>query len=193
MLLWKLCSKKTSYLKKNKINFYKNDILKQYFLNRCTPNTNSWLIRKKFLIDNSIYFDRELNWGEDMLFFSKILTIDKSVTCVPEYLTYNNKDVKNSLSTNNINKLTKDLLWIEKYKKFLTSISNDEKRNQEVLDAINGYFLPAVLVYRLYQNKNHISIENYKKALNNTSYYIDKIKMINGLRSIKLLIIKKLL
>lgn len=97
---------------KARFNFKTGSILVDYLKNKCTPNTNSWLIRKAFIFKHNIKFQEDLNFGEDMLFFSEILLNSKNTVCVNEYLTNYFLNITNSLSENSIEKITLDLLWL---------------------------------------------------------------------------------
>lgn len=165
-----------------KIDLAKNDIITNYFLNKTTPNTNSWLLRREFLVENELFFEEELDWGEDMLFFSKILTLDIQVQYNENYLTNYDLGVPNSLSTNDLNKVKKDLRWIDEYKSFLEKVNQSSVRKQKIKDVIESYFIPALVLYRIFSNKEKISIQEFEEL----KVYFQDFKFNNGLRSFKL-------
>lgn len=179
--------------KKKKIEFLTGDILAAYFFNRCTAHTNSWLIKREFIIQYNIKFDAGIDWGEDMLFFAKVLTLSTQIQCVKEYLTFYKTDVENSLSINNIGKLYKDIEWINKYKDYLNHLTLPKSRKQSVFAAIDGYRLPAVIIYRLNQNRPVVDKIEYKKIYTDVQQYIYKLKLNNGIKSVKLYVYSKLI
>lgn len=179
-------------IKRAKMNFTEGDILIKYISNTCTPHTNSWLISKIFLDKHDIIFTPGINWGEDMLFFTKVLTHCTDIVFVKEFLTqYNYCSVPGSLSENNIDKIEKDINWMKLAMEYIESNIKDEKRKKKAMKAYKNYRLPGAVVYRLYLNKNNISKEEMAKSIEKYSEYINDVKMVNGLRSLKLMVYKK--
>lgn len=174
--------------KKSWQNFLKGDVLEEYLLNKCSPHTNSWLISRDFLMLNNLFFEVVLDWGEDMLFFAKLMALNTELQCVEEYLTFYRLGVSDSLSTTDINKINKDILWLNMYMKFLNETDIDISRKQRVLESINNYRLPALVVYQLWSNRNLLNNDDFSLVHNEMERYIHNIKLNNGLRSIKLYI-----
>ena len=177
---------KTGKVRKSNTN-YKTDILKSFLLNKLDINTNSWFISKRFLLENNILFDTDLKWGEDMLFFIKVLALSKSVKYLDEPLTNYNIEVSNSLSSFKKDKLNQDVIWVNRAIEFLKS----NNFNEEYINALWNYRLPSLITYGLYSLKNEISLEEYKDLKQSYYKYYQNLKFNNGLRSIKTWLYKK--
>ncbi|MBD7913311.1 glycosyltransferase family 2 protein [Clostridium cibarium] len=176
--------------KRGRICFRKGDILIDYLYNTCTPHTNSWIIRKEFLNKYNIRFSEEINWGEDMIFFSKVLLHEKDVSYVKDYLTEYHISQFNCLSENSIDKIDKDIFWMEKLKRYILENESDKKEREKLIYAIETYRLPAGIIYRIWNNIQSFHESDLKFMLNKYSSYLRKIRVSNGLRSIKLICIK---
>ena len=174
---------------KARMRFLEGDILDKYIKNITTPNTNSWLIKKDYLNKFDLRFPIDLNWGEDMTFFLKVLLHDKNVKCVDKYLTEYHLSDTNSLSSNDMNKIQKDIIWMEGVKEYILANERMEIRAKKAVKYFDSYRIPAAIIYRLHNNmlkidkKGRIFIENYQS-------YINKIKLTNGVRSLKLIFYK---
>lgn len=171
---------------KARMTFIEGDIIEEYFLNKCTPHTNSWLIKKDFIMRNNLNFDTELNWGEDMLFFAQLLTLAINVEVEKNFLTNYTLNVEDSLSTHDINKVDKEIAWLNKYVDFLKKNSSDQVRNKSILDAINFYRLPALIIYRFFKYKKIFNNKENLHIFDKHRHYIRQLKFNNGLRSFKL-------
>lgn len=168
---------------KSKMALNSNDILKDFILGKIDVNTNSWLIKKSILIDHAIYFKENLTYGEDMLFFIEVLLHAKKTGYILKELTFYNIGVDNSLSKNSFDKVYKDIVWIESAIQLIEKDCKNEKRKAILIDALNGYRLPAAVVYRLLLNKSQLP--NYQECKESLMIYIKKFRFNNGLRSIK--------
>lgn len=174
---------------KAKMRFLEGDILDKYIKNITTPNTNSWLIKKDYLNKFDLRFPINLNWGEDMTFFLKVLLHDKNVKCVDKYLTEYHLSDTNCLSSNDINKIQKDIVWMEGIKKYIHDNERVEIRAKKAVRYFDSYRIPAAIIYRLHNNMDKIDKKS-KVIIENYQSYIDKIKLTNGVRSLKLILYK---
>lgn len=172
--------------KRSKFSFVEGDVLEDYLFNRCTPNTNSWLIKKEYIDQFKIRFSIDINWGEDMEFFSKVLLHDINIKCVKQFLTYYYKGQPNSLSTNNLGMINKDIFWLERLIEYIEKYELDIGRKTKVISAILSYRLPASIIYRINSYKNNCDKQILKCRMKELKEYLKKIKVSNGLRSIKL-------
>lgn len=172
---------------KARFKYYEGDVLDKYLYNICTPNTNSWLIKRSYLNENNIRFSPNINWGEDMEFFGKVLFNDKNVKCVDESLSYYFRDKSNTLSENNLDKINKDIYWLERFKNYISDNENDEKRKVKLIECIDTYRLPANIIYRMKMNLGVVEDKEIINIRSSFKQYIDKIKLTNGLRSLKLI------
>lgn len=175
---------------KTKFTYRYNDLLEAYLYNRCVPNTNCWFIRKGFLMENEVRFPEKYQWGEDMLFFSKLLCLERDVAFDSRALTTYNVLVQNSLSSNTIDKMNHDIAWIEELKQYIAENIVEAKRKKALLYAIDSYRLPALIIYRLLKNKNIIDKNTYEKVKRDMHLYINSFAFSNGLRSLKLYLYK---
>lgn len=180
-------------IKKSKMKFSEGDILLNYINNITTPNTNSWLIKKEYLDKFDIRFPTEYSWGEDMIFFSKVLLNDKNVKFANEYLTEYHISNTNCLSENNIDKIEKDIKWMQVVKTYILENELDSNRAKVLINSIDSYRLPAAIVYRIYLNRNELKKEKIYSLMNMFKPYLKKIKLCNGIRSIKLIIFREYL
>lgn len=171
---------------KPKMKFYQGDILEKYIYNKCTPNTNSWLIKKEFLEKYKIKFNTNISWGEDMDFFSRILLHEKNVKIIEEYLTCYHQNYPESLSQNEVNKIYKDIRWMENTKSYIAEHEVDTLRKTLLIRAFESYRIPGAIIYRLNLNLHISDKDTLKIAFKDMEKYTKKIKLVNGLRSIKL-------
>lgn len=168
--------------------YKEGNILTEYIYNRCTPNTNSWLIKKDFIINNKIFFNSNKKWGEDMLFFINIILLCDEVKAVSKRLSIYNIDISNSLSENSINKINEDINWMNDAKKYIKMYGKSKKIIYHGIKAFDSYRIPAAIIYRIYQNRNIKSSKDLKKIMIANKQYLRKIRFTNGIRSIKLLV-----
>lgn len=174
---------KGNTIKENRLRSNSKDYFMDYMSGKMKIHTNSWLIKKSFLDKKNILFDYDLKWGEDMLFFSKVLLTGKS--CIlNENLTIYREDVDGALSTNTLNKIEEDILWVERLISYINK--NDIENKQAYIKMIQNYRLPALIVYRLYSNLNIEKKDVIAKKYDRNYKYIKNKSNINGLRSIKL-------
>ncbi len=169
-----------------KINFYEGDILEKYLYNKCTPNTNSWLIKKSYLDKYNIRFSPNIDWGEDMIFFIKVIIHDKNIRCVKDYLTEYHMNNVNCLSENNLDKIEKDIYWMKKISNYIVENEADINRKEKAIKAIRSYRLPGAIIYRLYSNLNIVDSHIIKRKLKELQEYLKEMNFSNGIRSIKL-------
>ncbi|MCO7019814.1 glycosyltransferase family 2 protein [Vibrio paracholerae] len=176
-------SKKT----KSRMNFRTRDFCLDYLLNRTTPNTNSWLINRKFLTDYMIKFDESLSWGEDMLFFSMVAYhANRYKTCDGFYTQYNMYNAGSlTQSFNYESKIEHDVLWLDKLNSYFVSTGNG-KSVDKYLSAINEYRKPALIIYNLFSLLKCSSRDSFKVIYLKYKGEISNISLNNGLRSVKL-------
>lgn len=147
--------------KKCKTLFKEGDILIDYILDRVKVCTNSWMIRKKLIDKYNICFPENVSWGEDMEFFSEVLSKTDRICFVNEYLTnYVFHEDDNRLSTFSLDKLDKDFDFINRL-----IIKLKANKNPLLKKALVDYRLSALITYRLY---NSLKIGLNKKILLNT-------------------------
>lgn len=160
-----------------------------YLANTCTPNTNSWLIRRDFIIKNKIYFKENISWGEDMMFFSEIILKANKVNFCNEYLTTYNTGVSDSLSINNISKIEKDIYWLNLVKSNIENSLLDNNYKLKCIDVIDGYRIPGSILYRVFYNMNTLSRKELYDILEKNRAYLNRLSLVNGLRSFKIYLV----
>lgn len=175
---------------KAKMKFVGGDILVDYLYNICTPNTNSWLIKKKYLNQHQIRFEPDINWGEDMMFFSKVLFYDKNIKFVKDYLSQYHVSSNNCLSENSIDKIDKDIYWMEQVKSYINLHEKNDYRKEKALEAIDSYRIPGGIIYRINSNLSVLEQRELTNLINTYNQFIKDIKLTNGFRSLKLLLFK---
>lgn len=172
-----------------KIKFSTKQVLKKYFLNQLPIHTSSWLIKKSYLDMYNIRFEEGVSWGEDIEFFTQVLSLSKNITFVDKYLSNYYIGDEDSLSAFTLDKIDLD------YKSITRILNNDNITiGTEERSALIHYRLPALLTFRMVDaisksydlNEIRLYYEKYNANIN-------EFKFNNGLRSIKLyLAIKKL-
>ncbi len=163
--------------------YYKEECLKYYFLNKLKLQTSCFVIRNSIIQKNKLSFTDKLSWGEDFEFFSKAIFHSKKIIFLKENLVlYNNNASNVKLSNFKINKIDDDYFVINKIIKEM-QLSKSEK------SALLNYRLPALIVYRLKDAyRQGLSINEIKKYYSKYEKAINKFKFVNGIRSIKLYI-----
>lgn len=169
---------------KVRIDFNEGSILLPYLYNQTTPDTNSWLIKKELITNNSIVFPIDLNWGEDMTFFAKVLMHDNNVSTPAEYLTIYDINVQDSLTKQDDNKIEKDILWLESLYQYFRINLNNKKLLIDCKSAIFGYRIPALIIYRIH-SISKVDVAKASYLFEKYYTYIKKLKFNNGPRSIK--------
>ncbi|AMB99870.1 hypothetical protein AWM75_07775 [Aerococcus urinaehominis] len=169
------------------IEFINGNILINYLKNRTTPHTNSWLIKKSLINRHQIRFNEKLNWGEDMLFFIEVILNSEQVAC-ERYLTNYYRLETNNLSEDNLDKIEKDIQWQEKAMKkiYMNSIYPNQ---EEAVNIIKGYRMPAAIIYRLLSNLKLLDKKELAEYIVKYSEQLKSIKINNGLKSVKLLVL----
>jgi len=187
-------------LTKEKINFLEGNILLDILKDRTGGWTGTWVIDKKIILDNNIWFTKDCSWGEDTEFYIKICAITK-VCCVKDYLAFY-RVRENSLTSKNsqIKKVDEINIWITLEKWMEENKDNlIYKDIDNIKNLVYGFMIPNSItkhLYTLLKNSSTKEIrENYQeiqKKLNKE--YLKKFRFNNGRKSveicIKLLIIK---
>lgn len=181
---------KNKKVKKARFKFNTGDILIAYLKNITTPNTNSWLIKKEFLIQNNIRFSEHLNWGEDMLFFLEILVLENNIKTTYEYLTYYHLDTQNNLSEKSLKKIDKDIEWWNFFKNKISNYNINSLKAEKVYSIIDNYRIPGTLLSHIKSFEKELESAEITKLLMNYKPLINEIAVINGIRSLKLLFLK---
>ncbi|WP_161567333.1 glycosyltransferase family 2 protein [Exiguobacterium sp. SH4S7] len=177
------CEISNSISKQVSCSFKTKNVLNNYIKGKTSIHTNGWLIKKKYIEDNQIYFRENTSWGEDFEFFCKVLFNTKKITFVRDYLTnYYVDHSPNQLSTFNLNKIDAD------YESIMYLISTELGENKDIRNALLNYRLQALIVYRLntsiQRNEKQSQILFYYEKY--SDYFKKKSLFTNGLRSIKL-------
>lgn len=160
--------------------FTNKNVLLSYLKGDIKAQTNCWLISKQILKSNALFFDTDMNVGEDLLFFSKVLSKSQNISFVPEYLTEYSVNTINSITNININNIEKHNQWIFRLVNWLDDL--DKKKFRKEKSVLLGYRLSIGTVNRLLkQNEANLSKKNtiYKYQINRYIWNIS-----NGFKSI---------
>ncbi|MBC9229530.1 glycosyltransferase family 2 protein [bacterium SPL81] len=171
---------------KSRFNFFNEDLLYGYLTNQCTPNTNSWLINKEFLIRNNIKFKSGICWGEDMMFFSEVIVKANKIYPCREYLTIYNMGLMGSLSVNSMDKIKEDIFWMSYVKDLIINSNLSEDYKLRCAQVVECYRIPAGIIYRIFENTKLLSQTEFLNSYLCYYKYMKGIRIINGLRSLKL-------
>lgn len=172
--------------KKAKFSRPDSGFIYSYLANICTPNTNSWLVRRDLIKKNNIYFKENISWGEDMMFFSEVILKANKVVFCDEYLTIYNVGITDSLSSNNIEKIKKDIYWLNIVQCNINNSLLDCEYKMKCINMIEGYRLPGAILYRILYNINNLSKKDLYAILYENRAYLRKLSFVNGLRSLKM-------
>ena len=175
--------------KKARLNFEEGDILSDFLLNTCNPHLNSWLIKKSFLDDYGIRFSPGVSWGEDMIFFSKVLVNDTDVIAYQDYLTEYHIGQPGSRSENAMDTIKRDIEWMGIVKHYISNRVKDPKRRGDAIAAIDSYRIAGAILYRLDRNSNLIDKEDLRNLIGNYGDFLRIFNFSNGTRSIKLMLV----
>lgn len=173
--------------KKAKIYFKKSNLLINYLKNKTTPNTNSWIIRRDILINKRLFFEVGNNLGEDMIFFTSLILVTKNINFVKAYLTNYYISTEDSLSKKIDDKVQRDFLWMNKLKKNINDSDISTREKHKSIKIIERYRLPVGILNTIFYSNN--SFEEKKKLFKKNKNSIKKMKLVNGVRSLKGLII----
>lgn len=166
-----------------KTQYKMNNALKEYLLGKLKLQTACFLIKKEVIEKNNLEFRIGADWGEDYEFFCKLLKHSKKITYLKEYLVYYNvKDMNDKLSRFNIQQVEKNMVMIENIKRENLLTTSEKK-------ALINYLAPALIINFLYYNFNKIDPTVVRKIILQNKEYIDNMKFVNGLRSIKIYIL----
>lgn len=168
---------------RKKTKFKNGDILLDKLLGKINIHTTGWMIKKEFLEKNKIKFKKDISWGEDFEFFNELVATTNRVTYIDEYLTnYVVEHSEEQLSKFSLDKIDKD------FESIMRTIKNKKiNRNKIIEDALIGYRLQGMIIYRLILAFNKgIDTNEIKRYYEKYSKYINKTTYNNGLRSIKL-------
>ncbi|MDU1316074.1 glycosyltransferase family 2 protein [Anaerococcus hydrogenalis] len=175
--------KKNNKKRKVKTLFRNRNVLLNYILGNNKFHTSSFVFRRDFIVNNDIYFDKDLSWGEDIYFFIKALSKTRKINLVEDYLsTYISGEDENALSVFSIEKIYDD----EKFVKKIILDSDIKLNNEEKKALINNRYV-GLLIYRLLQA---LDMGYDKKIVKDyyTKFYSDihNLSFSFGIRSLKL-------
>lgn len=158
-------------------------VLENYLKGKTRIHTNSWLIKNELINNHQLSFEEGLQWGEDIIFFSRVLSLANHISFVKENLTNYYADYgDNQLSSFNIDKIELDIKSMDLLQEYLTLY--DENKASKI---VKYYRLPALITYRLISYISDIENLGTAKDLYYKTYDDNsKFMFINGVRSLKL-------
>ena len=150
------------------------------------------LIKTEFIKNNNITFDESLSWGEDMLFFSEVALKAKAFSACKKFLTQYNMYNSDSLTESfcYLSKIENDLKWLNKLENLIGTIVDDLSMADSFYKLVFGYRRPGSVIYNLLHASEKLNKIELKSEINKNKNYINDIAMVNGLRSLKMFIIK---
>lgn len=177
--------------RKARLNFAEGDLLSKFLRDTCNPHLNSWLIKKSFLDDYGIRFSPGVSWGEDLIFFSKVLVNETNVIAYKDYLTEYHIGIgqSGSLDENSMDKIKKDIEWMGTVKQYVGSRVKDPKRRDEAIAAIDSYRIAGAIMSHLDRNSNLIEKEDLRNLIGDYGQFIRIFNFSNGVRSIKFMLV----
>lgn len=175
----------TGVMKKDKIRFKEGNIIIEFLKEYMNAQTITWLIKKDILIKNNIVFKDTLNYGEDLLFFLKLLSIEQCC-CVKEYLAYYNMH-EDSLTNNLENQLIlpqifeEYIQWINENKKNILS----EIEVKELIKIINSYRIPSNMLRTFFDSIKFYNYDLIEKNKESFKKYCREINIFLGANKIR--------
>ncbi|WP_448162914.1 glycosyltransferase [Bacillus mobilis] len=185
----------TSKRIQNFTEFQKGDIAISYLTRKVIAQTSTWIFKKSIVIDYNIRFQPGCNWGEDLEFLFKLISVT-NVCYVDEYLT----DYR-VLSDGNLTSKYKDYnlktnieLGVCQRIKEWTQINHTNliTTDQKKLDTIIvTHLFPFTIIHSAYTyltSVNHIEKDVLIQIKSDLKRYCQKIYLRNGVDSLKLYI-----
>lgn len=179
------------------MNLLEGKISFHELLNKNFPQTSTWLIKKSILAPN-IVFTPKCNWGEDLEFFSKVLTLGKVCSVSEALSTYRLRESDSLTSNYNVNSMKSSLATWKRLRAWLKDNSHVAPlKVKEGIDFIDKVKIPEVLIeliWNCYKDKalkqeckTILREEENRKYLDNINFTFSK----EGLKNwIKLFIAK---
>lgn len=176
-----------------KTKFIKGNIASNYLTRNIIAQTSTWIFKKSVVKDYNIRFTPNCNWGEDLEFLFKLMSVTE-VCYVDEYLTYYRilqngnltsryQDYK-LLTTTELEIYRRIKKWIQ-----MNSVYLIEKDPKSLIQIIDTYLFPSTIINSSYMFINYN--EQLKKDLvkmieSDLKKYCQKIYLKNGRKSLKL-------
>lgn len=167
--------------------------LDEYFLNYNMCTSCKTLFSKNMIEDNSIFFDKNMSYGEDMLFaFKAYISSKKSyyVNNAGYHYVMNSESVSHSKDVYKCNKYMDDNLKM--YKFYLNKIVNEKTKKYAIARCLLNY-LNAI--DELININYSVKIMDIKKSYNKYIYYFSmidftNIKFVKLFNKIRILLLK---
>ncbi|MHC1681565.1 MAG: glycosyltransferase family 2 protein [Clostridiaceae bacterium] len=180
-------------IKKEKISFVEGNILIDILKEKTGGYTGTWVIDKNTILDNSIWFDEALSWGEDTEFFIKICALAE-VCYVDDYLAFY-RIRGNSLTTGKscLSKIDEIEIWIGLLAWMEENINRlIYKDIKTIRSLLIGFRIPNSIVKHIYNfMKKATKMEvkdNYYKIIKIQSDNLKKLRFNNGFKTIRICI-----
>lgn len=156
---------------------FKKDFLIHYIDNKFQPTMNGYLIRREFLIREGIYFNENIDYGEDMEFVIRLLSKTQKIKQIDDILNAYNKE-NQSLSKESLKLIDKDKAWVKLAVNELT-----KTKHERAVKLLREYRLSGNILNHLKQNRKE---KNFKHYYDENIAFLQEISLVNGLRSLKL-------
>lgn len=174
---------------KANINFTNKKLLTKYLISSFHVQTACFLIKREILnVKPIIRFSHKLSWGEDIHFFTSILSRTNKTNYSEEFL------VNYSSLENDKDRLSAfDISLVDKDVKYINHILNDQSinLNKKQRNILEFYRLPAQIIYKLMRVDNS-DIHNLKQYYDKYSSIINgRITNHVGLRKLKVILTRK--
>ncbi len=177
----------------NHTEFLSGDISQAFLEHKIVAQTGTWLFNLRLLKEFNIKFTPNANWGEDIEFIFKAISVAE-VTNVPKYLTYYRVIHSGNLSSkfrDYIIKTEKELEVYRRIKDWILEHRNKlvSKNPEKLLNIISSYSLPHIVVDNAciyFKSNNRYDKNTLSRIKTDFLLYFKKFQFINGKRSIKL-------
>ncbi len=140
-------------------------ILKNIIKYTVNAETITWIVEKKLLIDNNIFFEENCSFAEDLEFFIKVCSIAE-VSCIKEYLAIYN--MHNASLSNNIENHIEEIHVFNRLKTWMMNWLVSGYKHEEIITLIDQYRIPIAII------KHILNLKNRKKPY---SYLFKKYKI----------------
>ncbi|MED2790596.1 glycosyltransferase family 2 protein [Bacillus wiedmannii] len=178
---------------KVKTKFIKGNIASDYLTRNIIAQTSTWVFKKSVVKDYNIRFTPNCNWGEDLEFLFKLISVTE-VCYVDEYLTYYRILQNGNLTSKYQDYKLLTTTELEVYRRIkgwlqINSVCLIEKNPKSLIQIIDTYLFPSTIINSSYMFMNYndqLKKDLVKIIKSDLKKYCQKIYLKNGRKSLKL-------
>ncbi|GLC29725.1 glycosyltransferase family 2 protein [Clostridium omnivorum] len=140
----------------NIVKFENENIAYEYIKSEMWPQTSTWIVRRDTIIDNDIKFTPKCNWGEDVEFFTKVVSLSKVCfvdECLSVYRIRENNSLSSDFSKKQVYYLNEAKKMWERLEQWFNTLDNNnlnEVQKAKIISYIRNYRIPFLLINTLW-------------------------------------------